>query len=69
MASPTIPIAAQITGRGTSDCRSCGIRETALFADLTEHDFGLIHAPINDLEFATSAVLYGEGQPGTGMKP
>ena len=38
-----------------------------LFADLTEHDFGLIHAPIDDLEFKTGASLYDEGDSAIGI--
>lgn len=46
-----IPIKTESTWRGTADCRSCGIRDMVLFADLNEEDFKLIHAPIDDLEF------------------
>lgn len=62
-----IPIKTASAWRGTSDCRNCGIREMALFADLNEHDFGLIHAPIDDLEFKPGTVLYSEGQPAVGI--
>jgi CRP/FNR family transcriptional regulator, anaerobic regulatory protein len=51
-----IPIKTESAFRGTADCRSCGIRDMVLFADLREEDFNLIHAPIDDLE-------YGPGQP------
>jgi hypothetical protein len=47
-----IPIKTESAWRGTSDCRNCGIRDMVLFADLNEEDFGLIHAPIDDLEFS-----------------
>ena len=62
-----IPIKTESAWRGTSDCRNCGIRETALFADLTESDFGLIHAPIDDMEFLPGAALYQEGQRALGI--
>ena len=38
-----------------------------LFADLNEHDFGLIHAPIDDLEFKTGSSLYDEGDSAVGI--
>ena len=44
-----IPIKTESAWRGTSDCRNCGIREMVLFANLNEHDFTQIHAPIDDL--------------------
>lgn len=62
-----IPIKAETAWRGTSDCRNCGIREMALFADLTEGDFGMIHAPIDDLEYLPGSVLYQEGQRALGI--
>lgn len=62
-----IPIKTESAWRGTSDCRNCGIREVALFANLTEADFGFIHAPIDDLEFQLGATLYQEGQRALGI--
>ncbi|MBP2299868.1 Crp/Fnr family transcriptional regulator [Azospirillum picis] len=47
--------------RGLANCRGCGIRETALFADLTEADFGLIHLPIDEFTVAPGAALYHVG--------
>ncbi len=62
-----IPIKTESAWRGTSDCRNCGIRAVALFADLTESDFGSIHAPIDDLEYQIGAPLYQEGQRALGI--
>lgn len=62
-----IPIKTESAWRGTSDCRSCGIRDMVLFADLNEHDFAHIHAPIDDLEFSQGVPLYGEGSVGQGI--
>ena len=62
-----IPIKTESAWRGTSNCRDCAIREMVLFADLTEHDFGLIHAPIDDLEFKAGACLYDEGDTAIGI--
>lgn len=62
-----IPIKTESAWRGTSNCRDCAIREMVLFADLSEQDFGLIHAPIDDLEFKTGATLYDEGERALGI--
>jgi CRP-like cAMP-binding protein len=62
-----IPIKTESAWRGTSDCRHCGIRDMVLFADLNEHDFSLIHTPIDDLEFKSGASLYAEGATAHGV--
>ena len=62
-----IPIKTESAWRGTSDCRACGIRDMVLFADLNEHDFGMIHTPIDDLEFKQGATLYDEGSSAQGV--
>jgi CRP-like cAMP-binding protein len=64
---PVIPIRTDSAWKGTADCRSCGIRDLVLFADLNEQDFSQIHAPIDDLEYAQGAALYGEGSPTQGI--
>ena len=58
-----IPIKTESAWRGTSDCRNCGIRDMVLFADLNEHDFGQIHAPIDDLELRAGSALFAEATP------
>jgi CRP/FNR family transcriptional regulator, anaerobic regulatory protein len=65
--SKMIPIKTESAWRGTSDCRNCGIRDMVLFADLNEHDFGMIHAPIDDLEFKQGEMLYDEGRVANGI--
>lgn len=62
-----IPIYPESSWRGTSDCRSCGIRDVALFANLNEQDFDMIHAPIDDLVFPPGALLYAEGARAKGI--
>ena len=62
-----IPIKIDSAWKGTSDCRSCGIRDMVLFADLNEQDFGQIHTPIDDLEYAPDAVLFTEGESAIGV--
>jgi CRP-like cAMP-binding protein len=47
--------------RGLANCRGCGIRDSALFADLTEPDFNLIHLPIDEMTVAPGAALYHVG--------
>ncbi|MBP6494107.1 MAG: cyclic nucleotide-binding domain-containing protein, partial [Rhodoferax sp.] len=62
-----IPIKTESAWKGTSDCRSCGIRDMVLFADLNETDFGLIHAPIDDMEFHAGTSLFQEGDSAIGI--
>ncbi|BAI76488.1 transcriptional regulator (plasmid) [Azospirillum sp. B510] len=47
--------------RGLANCRGCGIRDSALFADLTEPDFNLIHLPIDEMTVAPGSALYHVG--------
>lgn len=62
-----IPIKIESAWQGTSDCRSCGIRDMVLFADLNEQDFGQIHTPIDDVVYPPHALLFGEGQEARGV--
>ena len=62
-----IPIKIDSAWQGTSDCRSCGIRDMVLFADLNEEDFVQIHTPIDDLVFPPDALLYTEGEQALGV--
>lgn len=62
-----IPIHTQSAWRGTSDCRSCAVRELALFSNLTEEDFALIHTPIDDLAYRVHQVLFNEGDESRGI--
>ena len=57
-----IPINIKSAWRGASDCLSCGIRDLALFADLTQEDFGQIHAPIDDLLYKRDHTVFFEGE-------
>lgn len=56
-----ITIKPESAWRGTADCRKCGIRDMMLFADLTDQDLNLIHAPIDDLVFAPGDTLMHMG--------
>lgn len=62
-----IPVKTESAWRGISDCRHCGIRDTALFADLNAHDFSKMHEPIDDLEYAQGLGIYVEGSLAQGI--
>ena len=47
--------------QGNSDCNSCSIRSSVLFAELNEEDFSKIHTPIDDLRFAAYSAIYDQG--------
>lgn len=49
-------IAAAWTGQ--AECHGCSIRELALFADLQEDDFNLVHLPIDEITLETGAAVY-----------
>lgn len=53
--------------KGTAECRSCGIRDLVLFADLTEPDFKLVHLPIDELVFQSGSNLYDAGEDGRAL--
>jgi len=50
--------------RGQAECQGCGIRESALFADLLQADFALVHLPIDEIQFEPGLALYHVGDPG-----
>jgi CRP/FNR family transcriptional regulator, anaerobic regulatory protein len=62
-----IPIKTESAWRGTADCRTCGIRDMVLFADLHEEDFNLIHAPIDDMEYVAGHTLVRIGGTATSL--
>lgn len=53
-----------VAWRGHPDCRTCGVRHLALFADLNESDFRAFHLPIEDLDFPKGTPLFFQGEPG-----
>lgn len=57
----------QAAWAGASGCRTCGIRQMALFADLQEADFALIHVPIDELRLPAGAPVYHLGDQGTAL--
>jgi CRP/FNR family transcriptional regulator len=50
--------------QGHSDCQRCGVRRMALFAELVESDFALLHDQIDDFEYPGGSVLYHAGAHG-----
>lgn len=53
--------------RGQADCSGCAIRDLALFADLMEEDFNLIHLPIEEEVLPAGRVIYNAGDPGRAL--
>ncbi len=47
--------------QGVANCEQCSIRQTVLFAGLTEEDFQKIHQPIDQFHLAAGEKIYGEG--------
>lgn len=52
---------------GVADCRSCTLREQALFANLTEDDFAKIHTPIEQNIFQPGEHLFRKDDPARDM--
>lgn len=53
--------------KGNAQCEDCGIRDLALFADLTQADFDLVHLPIDEIEYDAGATLYCVGDEGAAL--
>lgn len=47
--------------QGNSDCNTCSIRSSVLFAELNEDDFSKIHSPIDDLHYEANSAIYHQG--------
>lgn len=57
----------QAAWAGAAGCRTCGIRQMALFADLQEADFALIHVPIDEIVLPAGSNLYHLGDQGASL--
>ncbi len=57
----------QTVWKGIVECNKCKIRDLALFADLEEADFDLIHRPITELRFDAPARLYRQAEEGVAV--
>ncbi|WP_296987507.1 Crp/Fnr family transcriptional regulator, partial [Thalassospira sp. UBA1131] len=42
-------------------CRECGVRKFALFNNLTDEDFKLVHMPVEDITLPKRNTLYNAG--------
>lgn len=52
---------------GRAECRSCGVRDLVLFADLRDEDFQLIHLPIEEMVFEAGSALCRAGDDGNAV--
>ncbi len=48
---------------GVANCRTCPIRQSVLFAGLSESDFDSIHRPIEQFSFNVGAQIYAADDP------
>lgn len=53
--------------QGIANCSQCSIRNSVLFAGLTEADFAQIHKPINQYQIKAGGKIYGIGDNATCM--
>ena len=53
--------------QGVANCSQCSIRNSVLFAGLTENDFAQIHKPINQFQIKAGNKIYGVGDEATCM--
>ena len=58
------PIEINVAWQGKSDCNSCSIRDSVLFAELNQEDFAKIHNPIDDIKFEADSLIYRQGDLG-----
>ena len=56
-----------IAWKGKSDCQSCAIRNSVLFAELNEEDFSKIHVPIEDIKYEQDSLIYQQGDIGRSL--
>ena len=53
--------------QGVANCSQCSIRNSVLFAGLTEEDFKKLHKPINQFHIKAGKRIYGLGDQATCM--
>lgn len=56
------PVSSEAAWSGEADCKICALRDTVLFAGLTEGDFDHIHKPIDQVLFKPGSLLYHSGE-------
>ena len=64
---PLNPITSAEAWTGVADCLNCKIRQSVLFAHLTEADFRDLHRPIDQLNYAAGATVYRAGDEGLSL--
>lgn len=52
---------------GVADCRNCVIRNSVLFAGLTEKDFDTFHRPLDQVSYPLGASIYTLGEPASAL--
>ena len=60
-------IASNEAWTGIADCKNCRLRQSALFADLTEEDFAKIHSPVDQYDYGEGATIYRAGDSSSAM--
>lgn len=53
--------------QGVANCSQCNIRNSVLFAGLSEEDFESLHKPINQFQIKAGSRIYGVGDDATCM--
>ena len=56
-------IEAKQAWQGVANCSQCTIRNSVLFAGLTEEDFQKLHKPIDQFQLKAGKKIYGVGDP------
>jgi len=59
------PVSESDSWVGVADCRSCSVRESAVFSGLEEADFGLIHQGITQIKLERGEYLYRANDHGS----
>ena len=58
-----MPVSSQVD----ATCKKCQMRDSVLFADLTDDDFNRFKVPVDNLVLPKGTILYGQGQPAAAM--
>ena len=61
------PISSAEAWTGIADCMNCNIRQSVLFAGLSEQGFSDVHRPIDQLQYAAGSTIYRAGGEGTSL--
>ena len=61
------PVTSAEAWTGVADCLNCNIRQSVLFAGLSEAGFSDVHRPIGQLQYAAGATIYRSGDDGISL--